>query len=75
MEQKSTGWTGTGTEVDEKKSKLNVIYESMNVKNEKMPVRLKSWSLCIHAGLQYDSCQTVIWVVRIRPAPQIQKSL
>ena len=31
MEQKSTGWTGTGTEVDEKKSKPSVIYESMNV--------------------------------------------
>ena len=34
MEQKSTGWTGTGTEVDEKKSKPNVIYESMNVKRK-----------------------------------------
>ena len=34
MEQKSTGWTGTGTEVDEKKSKLNVTYESMNVKGK-----------------------------------------
>lgn len=31
MEQKSTGKTGTGTKVDEKKSKPNVIYESMNV--------------------------------------------
>ena len=33
MEQKSTGWTGTGIEVDEKKSKQNVIFENMNVKN------------------------------------------
>ena len=32
MEQKSTGKTGTGTKVDERKSKPGVIYESMNVK-------------------------------------------
>ena len=32
MEQKSTGKTGTGTKVDEKKSKPNVIYESMNMR-------------------------------------------
>ena len=30
-EQKSTGKTGTGTKVDERKSKQNVTYESMNV--------------------------------------------
>ena len=32
MEQKSTGWTGTGIEVDERKSKRNVIFENMNVR-------------------------------------------
>ena len=31
MEQKSTGKTGTGTKVDERKSKQNVTYESMNI--------------------------------------------
>ena len=34
-EQKSTGKTGTGTKVDERKSKPNVTYESMNVKGLK----------------------------------------
>ena len=33
MEQKSTGWTGTGTEVDEKKSKQDAILQNMSVKN------------------------------------------
>ena len=29
----------------------------------------------MYAGLQYNSCQTVIWVVRIHPAPQKIKSV